>query len=150
MITITADFDFNELNSIIEQDVDDWFDELGRALLATGKRTIDRQIAKIKTGPFTGGGFGNITYNLKSSMGVGLVINKQIKEAYFPFGKGGDGKTKGRQLLSEVAAETKEDICLIVVAGEKYGVFVQQKGYDVITMAEGTLGEDFLKSLNNG
>ncbi|WP_443945601.1 hypothetical protein ACJVDH_00385 [Pedobacter sp. AW1-32] len=150
MITITADFDFKDLDTIINSDVQHWLDDLGTSLFEAGKKIIDVQIAKPKGPPFSGEGFGNITYNLRSSMGVGLVVKKVVKQDYFPFGKGDVGQTHGRELLKTVASETTEEICLVVVAGEYYGVFVQSKGYDVIKMAEGTLPPEFLKELQNG
>ena len=62
--------------------------------------------------------FGNITWNLRSSMGCGLVFQNELVESYFPMGTGDEGRGKGLDLLNELAAETEEEICVIVVAGD--------------------------------
>lgn len=136
MISIEADFSFDDLEKDMQAELDKWFDALAQKLMQTGKNITDQAIAKVKGAPFTGMGFGNITYNLRSSIGCGLVVFGDIKEDYFPFGKGDVGQQHGRELMAEVATEiSKDDIGLIFVAGEKYGVFVQNKGYDVTDMS---------------
>ena len=65
-----------------------------------------------------GKAFGNITWNLRSSMGCGLVFQNELVESYFPMGTGDEGRGKGLDLLNELAAETEEEICVIVVAGD--------------------------------
>ena len=135
MISIEADFSFSDLEKDMQSELDKWFDALAQKLMATGRNITDQAIAKVKTN-MPGGSFGNITYNLRSSIGCGLVVFGEIKEDYFPFGKGDVGQQHGRELMAKVATGiSKDDIGLIFVAGEKYGVFVQQKGYDVTDMS---------------
>lgn len=147
MITITPDFSLSELDDIIDSDINDWFKDLGKSMMNAGKLITDKAIRKAKTGAFSGGGFGNISYDLRSSMGCGLAINKTITQTYFPFGRTGEGKQNGINLLNQVASELDEEIALIMVAGMSYAVFVQQKGYDVITMSFATFDPEFLKKL---
>ncbi len=148
MINIEADFDFNELNSIIDGEVNNWLDELAEELMATGKTSIDKAINKVTSGGY-GMIFGNITYNLRSSMGCGLVVDQVVRETYFPFGKGDEGQAHGLELLNKIALEVTGDIELIVVAGEFYARYVESKGFDVLRMSEATLGADFIKLLNS-
>lgn len=136
MISITANFTIEQLEADMNADLEKWFDEIAESVFDAGKSIVDRAIAKVKTGANTGGGFGNITFNLRSSIGCGLVRDGLIKEDYFPFGKGDTGQVKGREVMNNVLAEFGSDqIGLILVAGEEYGVFVQMKGYDVTEMS---------------
>lgn len=149
MITIKADFSLADLEADMNADLEKWFDEISATLLQVGKESIDRQIAKVK--PDTdayGKGFGNITYNLRSSMGCGLVRNGKVIETYFPFGKGDVGQTHGLALLDEIAGTISEGIALIVVAGEQYGVFVEMKGFDVIAMSYARFANEFFNKLD--
>jgi hypothetical protein len=147
MITITADFSITDIERDMNEDIERWFDEMAQALFEGGKAITDRAIAKVKTGA-KGGGFGNITYNLRSSIGCGLFRNNVIEQDYFPFGKGAAGQIKGREVMNTVASEmVTDEIGLIFVAGEEYGVFVQMKGYDVTDMSWERFKSEFFNKL---
>lgn len=136
MLTIEALFNPKDLEKEMNDGLQVWFNELAAEMMKIGRSITDQAIAKVKGQPFTGMGFGNITYNLRSSIGCGLFMGNSIKEDYFPFGKGDVGQQHGRELMRKVAAEIpSEQIGLIFVVGEKYGVFVQEKGYDVTDMS---------------
>lgn len=149
MIKITADFTDSFLEDMINSDVDKIINETAKSMFSAGKVITDKAVAKTKDGAFTGGGFGNISYDLRSSMGCGLVKSNKVTQNYFPFGKTTTGKKHGKDLLTTVAAEITEEIALIFVAGENYAVFVEDKGYDVITMSFATFDPEFLKQLND-
>lgn len=148
MISITANFSLEQLEADMNADLQVWFDEMAATLWEVGKESIDRQIDKVK--PDTdayGKGFGNITFNLRSSMGCGLVRDGKVVDTYFPFGKGDVGQTHGLSLLNEIAGTIADDIALIVVAGEQYGVFVEAKGFDVIKMSYAKFEDEFFSKL---
>lgn len=146
MIKIVPLFTENQLKKDMEDKLQVWFNSLAKNLMDSGKEMVNRAISKARTGPGTGGGFGNITYDLRSSMGVGLVIGKIVKETYFPFKATNSGKADGLALLNKVALEVNEEIALVMVAGEHYSVFVESKGYDVISLSFGTF-DDYFKGL---
>lgn len=77
------------------------------------------------------------TGNLRSSMGYiivdnGRVINfsdfKQVKE-------GDTGTVRGKALARQLADRFGKGICMVFVAGMEYAVFVENRGYDVLTSA---------------
>ena len=147
MISIEAGFNLNELEKMIEDDLQEWFKSIASELFETAKKQVDKAIAKAKPTEDTfGKAFGNITFNLRSSIGCGSVINGVLQETYFPYGKGDEGQANGLELLKSLVEEANEEICVIVVAGEKYGIFVQSKGFDVLEMARGTF-DDELKNV---
>ena len=79
------------------------------------------------------------TNNLRSSIGY-VVYNNGVKiaEDFSQSGAGtkGGGATgieKGKKVAEEAAKEFPNDIVGVVVAGENYALYVESKGYDVIT-----------------
>lgn len=131
MFSITADFDMAEVQSYIKGEMEAWFDELVETFREKGREFTTRARAKTKSE----GGFGNITWNLRSSIGYCLVYEKKVVESYFPSIKGNTtGESKGRELAESVAAAGAlgDDIFLVLVAGEDYAAFVKAKGFDVI------------------
>ena len=79
------------------------------------------------------------TNNLRSSIGY-VVYNRgqKIAEQFNQSGSGfeGDGTTginKGRKVAEEAAKEFPNDIVGVIVAGEDYALYVESKGYDVLT-----------------
>lgn len=77
------------------------------------------------------------TANLRSSIGyVVSAYGKIASESSFePVRNGREGAEKGRAFARSLAAQFPETIALIIVAGERYASFVQDKGYDVIATA---------------
>lgn len=148
MINIEADFNFDELEKDMEDKLQVWFNELAEKLMETGKASIDYAINKVTSGGY-GKIFENITYNLRSSMGCGLVVNGQVTETYFPFGANDEGEAHGRALLEKIALEVTGDIELIVVAGSFYAYYVESKGFDVLRMSNATFEKEFLQLLNS-
>ena len=72
--------------------------------------------------------------NLRSSTGYMIVQDgKVMTRGGFEQVKGGDeGVKTGKKAVAEVAKQFPEHSVLIVVAGMKYGVYVERRGYDVI------------------
>jgi hypothetical protein len=131
--SIEADFTAQDLENWIQDDLNEWFDELAAELLRVGRGLVDEARAKTKSE----GGFGNITWNLRSSIGCAVVRNHTIRaeEIYFPqIAKGDEGHKTGIAYAREIALLIDDgDIYLLFVAGMDYASFVQaREGTDVI------------------
>ena len=148
MLSITADFkiediqkDFMALEENIKQDII-------RGLSNTLEQLVDRARAKTKDDY----GFGNITWDLRSSIGGVIVAGGQIVFRYFPtIGKGDNGHKTGNAFAEEIAnlVNDHDEITLIFVAGMDYGRFVETQGHDVITGTSFYIEEYLKKNLSN-
>ncbi len=81
-------------------------------------------------------GFGDITGNLRSS--IGYMVFKDgvaVHAAFDQVLNGADGARKGEALARKVGSTTT-GISLVVTAGMEYALYVEAKGRDVITSAE--------------
>lgn len=135
MIEITADFNIDDLNATIQNEVDEWFDELLEIYRKAGRKFTERARARTK---LADGSFGNITWNLRSSIGYLLVNNGVVLESYFPALKGApEGSKTGDDYAREIALliDEGEGVALVCVAGMEYAFFVESKGFDVITVS---------------
>ncbi|MDR1348325.1 MAG: hypothetical protein LBJ63_07890 [Prevotellaceae bacterium] len=80
---------------------------------------------------------------LNSSTGFQLYKDGVLVEDYFELSQGGDDKdgakaigiTAGQEAAKRRASELGAHICGVVVAGMSYAVYVESKGYDVLTGA---------------
>lgn len=83
--------------------------------------------------------FLNHSNNLRSSLGIAVALNGRIVKSDFEIrlgGKDGDGQQgleHAKELISKTATEYPNTIVLILVAGEKYAFFVENKGKLVLT-----------------
>jgi len=134
MFSITADFSDDELEKTILEDVNIIISEMADRMFQAGKKVVDLARSKTKSE----GGFGNITWNLRGSIGCVLLINHEIPEEYIyfpPVSKGGEGVKKGIDYAREIALLVDDgDPVLIMVAGEEYAGYVEAlDDYDVIS-----------------
>jgi hypothetical protein len=135
MIKISADFNMADIEAYIREEEEAWYDEIVASMLKVMKKLVDKARAKTKTE----GGFGNITWNLRASIG-GCIVNQtgKIVETYFPpIAKGAHGNKIGREFAERIALYSRDnnEISMVFVAGEDYAVFVQSEqasGRDVI------------------
>lgn len=81
----------------------------------------------------TAGSYQDRTGNLRASKGYAIILNGRIVEDTF-IGSS-EGVTKGKALAQDLARQQTE-IALVVVAGMKYGSYVESRGYNVLTSAE--------------
>jgi hypothetical protein len=83
------------------------------------------------------GGFGDITGNLRSSIGYIILQNgKQIEENFEASDAGTikvEGVIQGIFTAQEIAQDYSRGLVLICVAGMDYAAAVESRGYDVIT-----------------
>ncbi len=137
MLNIEAEFDENFLESAINEHLEANYAVIAKRMIAKGEELIDRAIEGLK-GPKYIDKFGNITHNLRSSMGVGVVIDGKLHSSSFPYADAKpEGRAKGIAYLAELAAKVpaSDKATLIMVAGEHYSVYVEMKNFDVLTNA---------------
>lgn len=145
MISIEALFSEKELEDRIQADADEWINGLMKVYLIKGKAAVDRARAKTKAD----GGFGNITWNLRGSIGLCIVQQGRIIETYFPpIGKGDEGTRIGMETAQRLATYSagRDDIVMYIVAGMEYASYVQAATGDVIGGST-LLFEDEVKQL---
>lgn len=82
------------------------------------------------------------TRNLRGSIGYVILKGGNIIRQSYP--AGGEGAAQGLALAKQVAKHYPTGIVLIVTAGMHYAVYVESKGYDVIT-GTGQLASDKIK-----
>jgi hypothetical protein len=132
MIKITADFDLSALDRLIDREVDTWLDSIMEKYRKAGRQFTERARSRTKEAH---GSFGNITWNLRSSIGYLLIYNGKVIESYFPTLQGApEGSVTGDAYAREIASYVNDGqgVLLVCVAGMEYAYFVQSKGYDVI------------------
>ena len=78
------------------------------------------------------------TGNLRSSIGYAVVVDGRITSMQISeqVKDGVAGKGEATAFLSRLASEHKTGICLIVVAGMNYAVYVEGRGKNVLTSAK--------------
>lgn len=147
MFSITTDFNLQDLQDWVNSDVDAWIDDLANYWRLRGRELVDKARAKTRDD----GGFGNITWNLRGSIGMCIVVREKILETYFPpISKGAHGDTVGRAMAESLAIYGKgnEGVSMVFVAGENYASIVQNiHGRDVIKHVIGDNLEQALKGI---
>ncbi|WP_231489912.1 hypothetical protein [Pedobacter sp. Leaf170] len=96
------------------------------------------------------GGFGNITGNLRSSIGYIILNNgKTVQDNYEVSGTGTKGVQEAKALIRELKSKFNTGYVLIVVAGMNYAAAVESRGLDVIT-GSSKIAEEDLKDAIEG
>jgi hypothetical protein len=145
MFSVKADFKMSDVEAYIKAETEAFFDEMVETFRQQGREFTEKARAKTKAE----GSFGNVTYNLRSSIGYCLMYEGKIVESYFPAIIGGtEGQEVGTELAERLATygDHGDAIVIVLVAGENYASFVQAKGYDVIDSST-TAFETELKQL---
>ncbi|MCL1932758.1 MAG: hypothetical protein FWF53_02950 [Candidatus Azobacteroides sp.] len=81
---------------------------------------------------------------LNSSVGFQLYKDGVLTDSYFEQSQGGNDKdgakakgvSAGEKTTAQRASELGAHICAVIVAGMPYAIYVESKGYDVLTGAE--------------
>lgn len=123
----------DELNAEYERIVS----ELEKTMMQAGKMCLeDISVSK---------GYQDQTGNLSASIGFTVATDGQIK--YISDFDGSEGGRLGYELAKKKATESK-GITLCVVAGEKYAVYVEAKGFNVISSSK-LMAENIVPTLLN-
>jgi hypothetical protein len=146
MFSITADFNLNDLNDDLDKFIEEAENHLVEKLKASGKQFVNRARELTKAE----GGFGNITWNLRGSIGYVIVKDHDIIDTYFPpLLDGAEGTATGKAYAEELALLMDDgDVMLICVAGMEYAYYVEAKGKDVISGSWDHLTTELTSSLN--
>jgi hypothetical protein len=99
------------------------------------------------------GNYGDVTGNLRSSIGYIILKNGvKIKENFEKSEKGSDKQTgvnKAKSLINELKADFLEGYTLIVVAGMDYAATVESRGKDVLTASSIIAKNDLKKAIKS-
>ena len=142
MLSIKSDFSISDIKKDFDlfEDSVEGFAE--RSLIETGKKFVDKARAKTKAN----GGFGNVTWNLRGSIGFVLVKDHKIVFTYFPpYPKGSEGVKQGIAYANEIAGLFDDGGMMIVcVAGMQYAAAVENShDLDVISGSCARFESDF-------
>lgn len=133
-LKIEADFNLNDINSYIDDVVNGYIKYVEQVYIKAGQAMVEDARSRVKgTGS---GSFGNITWNLRSSIGCVVYNGSQKVYSYFPvLSTGQEGSKVGEAYADEIAMMLTEnnELTLVVVAGMEYAAAVESKGYNVIT-----------------
>lgn len=122
--------------------IDDIFNEIGRkinAIVVGVIEAMEKTCLEITTKAKQLDTYQDQTNNLRSSIGYVVYNNgEKVAEQFTQSGGGskGAGTTgieKGKKVAEEAAKEFPNDLVGVIVAGEDYALYVESKGYDVIT-----------------
>lgn len=143
-IKVTANFNLAGIAKEMEREIAAYKAEKIQAYIDAATVWMERAREKTKQQ----GGFGNITFNLRSSIGFLLLDNgREIAIEFEAVANGEDGVKKGMDYARELAGGYPEGIVLICVAGMEYAAAVESKGYDVITGSSLYIEEDLAQLL---
>ncbi|TXK52388.1 hypothetical protein FVR03_01340 [Pontibacter qinzhouensis] len=141
---IKADFNLSAVRKYIAEQVREYELHVIQAFTDAGNAWQER--AKLKTK--SQGSFGNITFNLRSSIGYILLKDGvELAESFEVVGTGDAGAEKGLAYARELAGNYPAGIVLICVAGMEYAAAVESKGYDVITGSSLYMEQDLAELL---
>lgn len=80
-------------------------------------------------------GFGDVTGNLRSSIGYSIYLNGRLMSQSFN-GKTAEGVQKGHSYADAISKQYPTGWLLVVVAGMSYAIEVESRGRDVLSSAE--------------
>lgn len=125
---IIANFDIDELFKGVYEAVEDITDAVIQSIIAACTQTVAKA-RTLKT-------YTDRTTLLRSS--IGFVVYDHGQKVVDNFqGAGGasaaEGVSKGKQVAEAAAKEHPAAIVAVVVAGADYALYVESKGYDVVT-----------------
>lgn len=127
-MAITARFDINKLFAEVSAKMDVVTDSVIEAVqMACGEITNNAKALNT---------YKDQTHYLRSSIGF-VIYNRgtKIAEGFSSTGgeRGGQGVEAGRKIAEQAAAQYPDDIVGVIVAAADYALYVESKGYDVIS-----------------
>lgn len=145
MFSVEAQFDEKYLENYIKQETDAWFKRLSDDYIKAMHTFVERVRSQA--------GFGNVSWNLRSSIGGIVVINTgspQVVDVYFPTLNGApEGAKVGEDYAREIATYSQEEgVQAIIVVGMEYASLVEATRGDIITVASAGFPKDLLAEFN--
>lgn len=133
-LNIKANFTENQIRKEFEKQMRLYVNEIVDIYSRAGKAMAEDARSRTKDlGAHDGGSFGNITWELRSSIGCAVYVDGVKKFSYFPvLSTGAEGSVIGEDYADELS-QGMDGIALIVVAGREYAAAVENKGYNVLT-----------------
>jgi hypothetical protein len=147
MFSLEADFSMQDLEDLVNGGVESWIEDITEIYRQTGLQFAERARAKAKP---EAGAFGNITWNLRSSIGFLLIRDGIVIESYFPtLSTGAEGSKTGDDYAREIALLVSDagGLIMVLVAGMEYAYFVESKGLDVISVSSETFEKELKEML---
>ena len=139
---LTPLFKRSDIESFIHKKVALYENAIIERLIEVGEQFVADARSKTKAE----GGFGDITGNLRAS--IGYVILKNGREIFGNFEGEREGQQEARRFIKTLSTTYNTGIVLLVVAGMEYAAYVEAKGYDVITGAGQKASVDIKKKLS--
>lgn len=130
---LVPQFNMGDIDAFMRNAEEQHQRQIIRVLRFVGEKAVNEARAN--------GSYKDQTANLRNSIGYVIVVNGKIVDQDFSSSATGakqsaDNPVKyGRDLAYEIALG-QPDIALIVVAGMKYGLYVEAIGLNVLTSAE--------------
>ena len=133
-LSIKANYTEASIRNEVSRAVEEYFKYVTSTYSKAGKAMVEDARSRTKDlGALDGGSFGNITWELRSSIACGVYRDGSQVYFYGPvLSTGSDGVSAAKDYLDELAVGI-EGIQLIVVAGKDYARAVESKGYNVIS-----------------
>jgi len=132
-MAIKAKFNLDKIFADIER-------ELGRLIRQAIIDAFDKTLLDVLIQAKTLDTYKDQTSLLRHSIGYQIYDNGELvtqrfeKNARIGDGSGADeGITKGQRVAAEVARKYPNDIVGVIVAGAEYAIYVESKGYDVLS-----------------
>ncbi|NDW11961.1 HK97 gp10 family phage protein [Bacteroides sp. 214] len=119
------------------QDIQKSFEKLLDEIERKQIRCLQMLGEKCLTEARLNGSYQDQTGNLRSSIGYMVFHNGMaIHSVYDQVKTGSEGVKAGEALAKKIGSENPQGVCLVVTAGMNYALYVEAKGFNVITSAE--------------
>lgn len=131
MIGIEATYKMRDVEAYIDKKSQEWYNRILESLRQKGRDFTSKARARTKVE----GGFNNITWNLRESIGYLLIHDGKVIESFFPkIAEANGGAVTGDAFARQISTDNYFDkgIVLLMVAGMDYASFVQNRGIDVL------------------
>ena len=131
---ITPQFNSNDIERILREKIEKYYQKVIRILRIVGEKCINEAREY--------GSYQDQTGNLRSSIGyIVLKDGKPIEKGGFaPTERGTDGgksgQKEGEAFINKVTSQYPKGFVLVVIAGMKYASYVEDRNYNVLTSAE--------------
>lgn len=149
-LKVTANYTAASIDREVKQAIDEYFKYVVDVYSRAGRAMVEDARSRTKDfGSSGNGSFGNITWELRSS--ICCAVYRDGREVFFygpVLNTGADGVTAAKDYLQELSTGIA-GIQLIVVAGKEYARAVEDKNYNVISSTYQLAG-DILESFIQG